>query len=240
MKDLGITLVRQFQAVFGAFIGTKPEVPVYASYATGALASYHVAAAELGERLKQNAQAAREQGDEAGALVLIRLQLIQEELAELSEGMINRDIVECFDALVDLSYVVDGTYITLGLSEYKNLGLREVHRSNMSKLDENGKPVTSSAGRVVKGPNYSPPKLDRVLQLPILPHSDNDAVDAFAEAMKDKLAQKRAEGRGGWEDKEACSQAELSHMLRNHVQKGDPVDVANLAMMLHQRDEGIV
>jgi predicted HAD superfamily Cof-like phosphohydrolase len=243
VKDLGITLVRQFQSVFGAFIGTKPEVPVYSNeYTAGALASYHVAASELGERLKKNAQSAREQGDEAGALVLIRLQLIQEELAELAEGIINRDIVECFDALVDISYVVDGTYITLGLDEYKSLGLREVHRSNMSKLGENSEPVTSSAGRIVKGPNYSPPELERILKHTLVEHhSDDDAVDNFAEAMKDKLAKKRADGRGGWEDStDATMRARLSSMLRDHVMKGDPVDVANLAMMLHQRGERIL
>lgn len=70
-------------------------------------------------------------------------------------------------------------------------------------------------------------------------HPDDAAVDAFAAAMKTKLAQKRAEGRGGWEDKAQCSQDRLSLMLRGHVAKGDPVDVANFAMMLHQRGERI-
>lgn len=70
-------------------------------------------------------------------------------------------------------------------------------------------------------------------------HPDDAAVDRFAAAMKTKLAQKRAEGRGGWEDKTQCSQDRLSLMLRGHVAKGDPVDVANFAMMLHQRGERI-
>lgn len=69
------------------------------------------------------------------------------------------------------------------------------------------------------------------------PHPDDLAVDRFAVAMKAKLAKKRAEGRGGWEDKDQCSAEFLSDLLREHVEKGDPVDVANLAMMLHQRDE---
>lgn len=68
-------------------------------------------------------------------------------------------------------------------------------------------------------------------------HADDFAVDRFAAAMKIKLAKKRDQGRGGWEDKAACSQADLSKMLVQHVAKGDPVDVANLAMMLHQRGE---
>ena len=59
---------------------------------------------------------------------------------------------------------------------------------------------------------------------------DDLAVDRFAEVMKAKLAKKRTEGRGGWEQ---CSPIVLSTMLREHVDKGDPVDVANFAMMLY-------
>lgn len=70
-------------------------------------------------------------------------------------------------------------------------------------------------------------------------HPDDIAVDRFAEVMKAKLAKKRDEGRGGWEDKDECSQIFLSQLLREHVEKGDPVDVGNLAMMLHQRGERI-
>lgn len=70
-------------------------------------------------------------------------------------------------------------------------------------------------------------------------HPDDAAVDRFAAAMKAKLAAKRADGRGGWGDKAQCSQQFLSDLLRGHVDKGDPVDVANFAMMLHQRGEAI-
>lgn len=69
-------------------------------------------------------------------------------------------------------------------------------------------------------------------------HSDDKAVDRFAVAMKAKLAKKRNEGRGGWEGPD-CSQGVLSGLLHEHVGKGDPVDVANLAMMLHQRGQTI-
>ncbi|WP_349506844.1 hypothetical protein [Agrobacterium pusense] len=71
-------------------------------------------------------------------------------------------------------------------------------------------------------------------------HPDDIAVDRFATAMKAKLAKKRGEGRGGWEDKDDCSQLFLTSLLREHVEKGDPVDVGNLAMMLHQRGESIL
>lgn len=69
-------------------------------------------------------------------------------------------------------------------------------------------------------------------------HEDDLAVDRFADVMKAKLAKKRNDGRGGWSGPE-CSEEALSRMLRDHVGKGDPVDVANFAMMLHQRGERI-
>lgn len=68
---------------------------------------------------------------------------------------------------------------------------------------------------------------------------DDVAVDAFATAMKEKLAAARAKGRGGWEDPTQCTAEDLSRMLREHVEKGDPRDVANFCMMLHQRGEVI-
>lgn len=70
-------------------------------------------------------------------------------------------------------------------------------------------------------------------------HPDDAAVDALAVLMKAKLAEKRAKGYGGWNDKTQCPQQRLSDMLRAHVDKGDPVDVANFCAMLSARGEGI-
>jgi hypothetical protein len=70
-------------------------------------------------------------------------------------------------------------------------------------------------------------------------HPDDVAVGAFASKMRQKMAAARAKGRGGWNDKAQCSDETLSRMLREHVEKGDPVDVANFAMMLSQRGERI-
>lgn len=72
------------------------------------------------------------------------------------------------------------------------------------------------------------------------PHPDEVAVERFAATMKDKLSLKRDEGRSGWENKDECSAEFLSRLLREHVEKGDPIDVANFAMMLHQRGERII
>lgn len=70
-------------------------------------------------------------------------------------------------------------------------------------------------------------------------HPDDVAVDEFAAAMKLTLARSRAKGRGGWDNEEPGMQRRLSDMLRAHVEKGDPVDVANFCMFLHMRGEPI-
>lgn len=162
--DHGLDCVAEFHTAFAAHVAPEPVVPSMGMGARMAMSDYHTVAAEQGELLKAYAQEAREGGDEEGCLLLIRLQLIQEELAELAEAMLEGSTVGCLDALTDLTYVVDGTYLTTGLGHYKLAALAEVHRSNMSKLGPDG-PITSSAGRVVKGPDYSPPDLRSVLGL---------------------------------------------------------------------------
>lgn len=161
--DAGLDYVAQFAKVFGASTSKEPKLPEISLYAASIIAGYHAQVARLAEELKLWAQTAAEQGDEGGSLMLIRLQLNQEELAELAEAIIDRDIVGCLDALTDMTYVTDGAYLSLGLGHYKLAALAEVHRSNMSKLGPDGVPILSSAGRVVKGPDYSPPDLKAVL-----------------------------------------------------------------------------
>lgn len=76
---------------------------------------------------------------------------------------------------------------------------------------------------------------------PILPekHPDDDAVDRFAAALKEKLAVARAKGRGGWQDKDRVSEEELTDMLFGRLWKGDPRDVANFCLFLWERGEHI-
>ncbi len=73
-----------------------------------------------------------------------------------------------------------------------------------------------------------------------LHHPDDTAVDAFAAAMKRKLAEARAKGRGGWEDPQRCSLSYLAAMLVEQANspKADPVDVGNFAMFLFNRAGG--
>lgn len=93
----------------------------------------------------------------------LRFNLIQEELTELYEALASQDMVQVADALADLEYVVLGAYIAFGMNG--EAIFQEVHRSNMSKLDAFGKPVMREDGKVLKGRNYSPPNLERILGL---------------------------------------------------------------------------
>ena len=87
----------------------------------------------------------------------LRIDLIKEELQELTEAMNNRDLLEVADALTDLLYVTYGAGHAFGIDLDKCF--EEVQNSNMSKLDENGKPIYNESGKVMKGPNYFKPDL---------------------------------------------------------------------------------
>lgn len=70
-----------------------------------------------------------------------------------------------------------------------------------------------------------------------LQHSDDLAVDQFAQALKDKMRKSREKGRSGWDDKQQCPNGRLQQMLIDHLGKGDPLDVGAFAMMLFIRGE---
>lgn len=73
--------------------------------------------------------------------------------------------------------------------------------------------------------------------LPSAREIDEIGVSRFTRIMRAKLAKKRRQGKGGWWDPDACSTEHLQRLLAEHVAKGDPVDVANIAMMLYCRGE---
>ena len=87
----------------------------------------------------------------------LRLDLIKEELTELTEAMNNNDLLEVADALTDILYVTYGAGHAFGINLDKCFD--EVQNSNMSKLDENGKPIYNEHGKVMKGPNFFKPDL---------------------------------------------------------------------------------
>lgn len=92
----------------------------------------------------------------------LRVSLIQEELDELKKALTEQNQVAALDALVDLQYVLDGTFISLGLAEKKIPAFEIIHASNMSKLGQEGKPIHREDGKAMKGPNYVPPDLERL------------------------------------------------------------------------------
>ncbi len=89
----------------------------------------------------------------------LRLDLIKEELSELSDAMNNKDLLEVADALTDILYVTYGAGHAFGIDLDKCFD--EVQNSNMSKLDKNGKPIYNEHGKVMKGPNYFKPDLSK-------------------------------------------------------------------------------
>ena len=91
----------------------------------------------------------------------LRLDLIKEELNELTEAMNNKDLLEVADALTDILYVTYGAGHAFGINLDKCF--EEVQNSNMSKLDDNRKPIYNEHGKVMKGPNYFKPDLTKFI-----------------------------------------------------------------------------
>ena len=89
----------------------------------------------------------------------LRIDLIKEELQELTEAMNNKDLLEVADALTDILYVTYGAGHAFGIDLDKCFD--EVQNSNMSKLGENGQPIYNESGKVMKGPNYFKPDLSK-------------------------------------------------------------------------------
>lgn len=87
-----------------------------------------------------------------------RIRLILEELSEFATAHSEGNLVEAFDGLVDLTYVVLGTGVEMGLPF--NAGWREVQRSNMSKVGGH----LDAGGKFIKPPTYSPANLEPILE----------------------------------------------------------------------------
>ena len=89
----------------------------------------------------------------------LRIDLIKEELQELTDAMNNKDLLEVADALTDILYVTYGAGHSFGIDLDKCF--EEVQNSNMSKLGEDGNPIYNESGKVMKGPNYFKPNLSK-------------------------------------------------------------------------------
>ena len=95
-------------------------------------------------------------------IIKLRYNLIKEELDEFEEALKDRDLKEVADALTDILYVTYGAGHAFGIDLVKCFD--EVQRSNMSKLDEDGKPIYNEHGKVMKGPKYFQPDLGKYIK----------------------------------------------------------------------------
>ena len=107
----------------------------------------------FGQEVKEKA------GFPSDKITSLRYELINEELEELKEAIINKDIKEVADALTDILYVTYGAGHAFGIDLDKCFA--EVQSSNMSKLGKDGKPIYNDRGKVMKGPNYFKPNLNK-------------------------------------------------------------------------------
>lgn len=91
--------------------------------------------------------------------LIMRHNILNEEVVELLDAGVKGDLVEVGDAITDCLYILIGTAIEFGLADKLPAMFDEVHKSNMSKLGEDGKPIYREDGKVMKGPNYKKPNL---------------------------------------------------------------------------------
>jgi predicted HAD superfamily Cof-like phosphohydrolase len=96
-------------------------------------------------------------------LATLRIALLEEEVGEFVTASEKGDLIGIADALADIVYVAYGTALTYGID--LNVVLREVHRSNMSKLDSDGNPLIRDDGKVLKSEQYFPPDIATALSL---------------------------------------------------------------------------
>ena len=94
---------------------------------------------------------------------VLRFDLLREEFEEYRDAYTAGDLVELADALADLIYIAHGTALVYGID--LDAVLAEVHRSNMSKVGADGKPIFREDGKVLKGPNFEEPRIAEVLGL---------------------------------------------------------------------------
>ncbi len=107
----------------------------------------------FGQEVKQKAEFPNDK------ITTLRYDLIKEELEELRIAMERKDIKEVADALTDILYVTYGAGHSFGINLDKCF--EEVQSSNMSKLGEDGRPIYNDKGKVMKGPNYFKPDLNK-------------------------------------------------------------------------------
>ncbi|MDH3699221.1 MAG: nucleoside triphosphate pyrophosphohydrolase family protein [Flavobacteriaceae bacterium] len=95
----------------------------------------------------------------------LRFNLMDEENQEYLQAAEENNLIEVADALGDMLYILCGTILEHGLQHKIEEVFEEIQRSNMSKLGANGRPIYRDDGKVLKGPNYFKPDIEKILQL---------------------------------------------------------------------------
>ncbi len=141
------TLVEEFHLAFGAPVSYTPVIPPEDRRKL---------------RLKLILEEFLEFVEASGFDLTVNGDSIKGQRLGLQPGPIP-DLISAADGLADLRYVIDGSNLEWGFPGKRIL--REVHRSNMSKLGEDGKPIYRADGKVLKGPNFTLPDIASILQL---------------------------------------------------------------------------
>lgn len=94
----------------------------------------------------------------------LRFNLMAEENVEYLEACAAEDVTEIADALGDMLYILIGTALEHGMHNHLERIFHEIHRSNMSKMGEDGKAIRREDGKILKGPNYFRPNIDQIIK----------------------------------------------------------------------------
>ena len=111
----------------------------------------------------------------------LRQDLLEEEVKELSEA---KTMVDVADALTDIMYIAYGTIHEFGLADRATMLFDEVHRSNMSKIPFEGKPIYREDGKILKPDTYLPPKLNPIIERDFRVYKNSDLMKDIADIEK--------------------------------------------------------
>lgn len=94
----------------------------------------------------------------------LRFNLMAEENVEYLEACAAEDVTEIADAIGDMLYILIGTALEHGMQDHLDRIFSEIHRSNMSKMGEDGKAIRREDGKILKGPKYFRPNIEQIIK----------------------------------------------------------------------------
>ncbi len=152
-KKTGYQQVGEFHRVYSHPLHTRPQIPD--------TKTAKLRLALILEEFIELSEAMLDESQPSAKSYLDKLNASFSEIDSLTDEDMAVDLVEVADALTDINYVTYGAGHCFGVD--LDVTMEEVQRSNMSKLGADGKPIYSEQGKVLKGPNYEPPNLKKIL-----------------------------------------------------------------------------